>query len=459
LKDALVAAYSEDVDRAFEAARAAGGSGGVLDVLEPLARDAGQGAAARLLEAAVGAAAAGEPPGAVCPSCGGPARMVAARARTAATLAGEVSYWRRYFHCGACSLGFAPFDRVLGLDGRMSGGLAKALALAGAQMPYRKAARLIETFAGRPVAAAATVNRAAVAQGGRAAAAIGAEEARARSGLVVPELPDPRPDKAYVVMDGTGAPMLPSEVNPDSGKDPDGRAKHREVKVGVVFTQSARDADGCPAWDPGSASYLATFAPCEEFGERLRDEAIRRGVKLVRQPVVLGDGAKWIKSLADRWWPEATCIVDWFHAAEHIHDLARLLEPVLADRAEWARDRKEELYEGDTAAIAAAVDALGLDEAAPALAKPAATQVAYFTSNHVRMQYRHFEEDMGLFIGSGAVESACNTVVAQRAKQAGMHWTVKGLTPILALRTLDLSGRLDLIWPCRQHPEPLDLAA
>jgi len=51
-----------------------------------------------------------------------------------------------------------------------------------------------------------------------------------------------------------------------------------------------------------------------------------------------------------------------------------------------------------------------------------------------------------IFIGSGFVESACNTIVKQRAKRAGMHWTIKGVDPIIALRTLDQSHRTDLIW-------------
>jgi hypothetical protein len=267
------------------------------------------------------------------------------------------------------------------------------------------------------------------------------------------------PDKIYIVMDGTGAPMLPREVNPDSGKSPDGRAKTREVKLGVVFTQSGSGPVGEPVQDPGSQSYLATFASCDEFARQLRAEAKRRGIDQCRQPVVIGDGAKWIKAIADRDYPQATRIVDWFHAAEHVHDLGRLLEDVVGDRQEWVEARLGELYQGDTAAIAWAVGALNLADAAPSLVKPAAREANYFTSNHAAMQYRHFEEDMGLFTGSGAVESACGVIVGQRAKRAGMHWTIAGLAPILALRVIDKSDRLGLVWLSDQHPDTLKLAA
>ncbi|HYO86760.1 MAG TPA: hypothetical protein VES01_09955, partial [Dermatophilaceae bacterium] len=101
---------------------------------------------------------------------------------------------------------------------------------------------------------------------------------------------------------------------------------------------------------------------------------------------------------------------------------------------------------GDTTAIAATVEALDLPGTACELAKPAATQTSYFTGNHHRMQYADFRAN-GYYIGSGPVESACNTIVKQRAKRAGMHWTIQGLDPVLALRTLHQSGRNHILWP------------
>src|SRR5699024_9373595 len=104
---------------------------------------------------------------------------------------------------------------------------------------------------------------------------------------------------------------------------------------------------------------------------------------------------------------------------------------------------------GQTDHIAEAVDALDLPTNAPDLIKPAATEVGYFTGNHHRMQYADYTA-AGYYIGSGPVESACNTIVKQRAKRAGMHWTITGLDPVLALRTLHQSGRDQLLWPTPQ---------
>ena len=49
--------------------------------------------------------------------------------------------------------------------------------------------------------------------------------------------------------------------------------------------------------------------------------------------------------------------------------------------------------------------------------------------------------DQGLFIGSSVIEAECRTVIGQRLKQFGMHWTVRGANKIIALRCCILSNR------------------
>ena len=56
----------------------------------------------------------------------------------------------------------------------------------------------------------------------------------------------------------------------------------------------------------------------------------------------------------------------------------------------------------------------------------------------------------GWCIGSGAVESACKTVVGQRLKLAGMRWGADGANTVCHLRALYRSekGQWDAFW-CR----------
>ena len=69
-----------------------------------------------------------------------------------------------------------------------------------------------------------------------------------------------------------------------------------------------------------------------------------------------------------------------------------------------------------------------------------------FEHNIHRMRYAHFKK-LGMFTGSGAIEGGIKAIVAQRAKQAGMHWNVRGAADIIALRCQHASGRWDELWP------------
>ena len=92
----------------------------------------------------------------------------------------------------------------------------------------------------------------------------------------------------YLGMDGTGIPMRAAELAGRAGKQPDGSARTREVKLVTVWTAEGRDAEGIPVRDSGSVSYSAaiesaasrdTDAAPSEFARRAEREAQRRRTK------------------------------------------------------------------------------------------------------------------------------------------------------------------------------------
>src|SRR5262249_4548632 len=158
-----------------------------------------------------------------------------------------------------------------------------------------------------------------------------------------------------------GGPMIPAETEGRDGKGDEGTARTREVKLCCVFTQTRPDGQGRPARDPASSSYLATFAPAAAFGVLLAGDARRPGAAHSPQLGNLGDGAHWIWTLAAAHFPQATQIVDLYHAREHLHDLARLLEFMLGDhKPGWLELRLADLDAGDIPAICAAARAFPL---------------------------------------------------------------------------------------------------
>jgi hypothetical protein len=371
------------------------------------------------------------------------AGFVSYRDKRIDTVLGPVTLMRAWYHCHACGHGFAPRDEQLGVAGQsMSPGLAKMTDRAAAALPFAAAAAMAGELAGITLTGE-RARRRAEADGQAAAAVIQAEAGAITTGQVTVMPPaGPTPDMLYICVDGTGVPVIAAETQGRDGKGADGTASTREVKLACLFTQTSLDERSRPVRDPASSSYLITFEPAAQFGVLMAAEARRRGAQRIRQLVFLGDGAAWIWNLATRHFPEATQIVDLYHAREHLHDLARLLEFMLGDdKQAWLAGRLSELDDGDTDAICAAARAL------PLAGKKAAdldTALGYFEHNAHRMRYAHYKK-LGMFIGSGAVEAGCKSIVGQRCKLSGMRWTVPGATGILTLRCLEASNRWEQI--------------
>ena len=77
--------------------------------------------------------------------------------------------------------------------------------------------------------------------------------------------------------------------------------------------------------------------------------------------------------------------------------------------------------------------------------KRVAEVLNYFRKNRHRMHYAKWKRE-GFMIGSGVVEAACKTLVAQRLKLSGMRWSRHGAQAILTMRGWDQSDRFDEAW-------------
>lgn len=287
----------------------------------------------------------------------------------------------------------------------------------------------------------------------RVAEALGAEIAEDERRVVEPPANDtPQPTTMYLGMDGTGVPTRRSEVEGRPGKQPDGSAKTREVKLVTVWTAESRDLKGTPMRDPGSVSYSAaiesaatrdTDKEISPFAQRADRQARRRGFDRAQRRVVLGDGAPWIWNLADELFPGAIQIVDLYHAKGHLWDVAKAIYGAGTDLAQqWGKLRRDELDDGKIDAI---LEALSIH--AP-VNEEARKCVDYIARNRARMRYPEFR-GQGLCVASGVVEAGCKLTVGTRLKRAGMHWTVTGADAIIALRCSKLSGHFDDFWERR----------
>jgi hypothetical protein len=384
--------------------------------------------------------------GATAPcACGQPARYAGRRAKTFTSVLGALTLERAYFHCERCAAGFCPRDAALGVAGAsLSPGVLRMVGLVGAAVSFEEGHELLRALAGVAVPTK-HVERAAEALGRE----IAADEQR-----VVEPLPadEPLAPTLYLGMDGTGVPMRASELQGRAGKQPDGAAKTREVKLCTVWSAEGRDEEGTPVRDAGSVTYSAAIESAASrdtdtapsaFAARARREATRRGFDRAPRQAVLGDGAPWIWNVATEHFPDAIQIVDRFHAKHHLSDVGKAIYGATSPLGRaWSKARHDELDEGK------------LDDLRAALAAHAATNdearkcLGYVDDNRARMRYAEFRA-AGLCTSTGVVEAGCKVAVGTRLKRTGMHWTVAGADAIIALRCCKLSARFEDFWERR----------
>jgi len=350
---------------------------------------------------------------------------------------GWITVRRAYFYSAERQRGRFPLDAALGLVDSYSPGvtrwMCRAAALAGS---YQAASQDLLTYA---------------------ALEIDARQIQRMITQIAPRMTQWREaqgpvfnpvagDIFCVGADGPGAPMRRKELRGRKGKN--GRARTREVKVGTIFTHRKPDKpDQRPERDYDSTTYIADIVSANEFGSRLRAEALRHGIGKAKVIVFLGDGAVWIWKLARINFPTAICILDYYHACEHLTLLTQALygEGSALAKKRYRQWRKALLKDKIDQIISQARAELPARAQTRMLAKK---QITYFERNKARMLYQTFRQS-GYFIGSGVVEAGCKTVVGQRLKLSGMLWSRKGASHLLTVRCALLSRWFENFW--RHH--------
>jgi hypothetical protein len=380
-------------------------------------------------------------------SCGRQAGYQELRSKPVLTAVGEVTVSRPYYLCAHCHTGQFPADVELDIHHtEFSPGVRRMLATVGREAPFDHGRQQMKLLAGLEVTAKA-VERTAEAIGADIAARQQKEIERAVQ-LDLPMIVGEPVPILYVLMDGTGVPVVKKETEGRVGKIDGERAHTREVKLGCVFTQTTWDEEGYPIRDPDSTTYVAAIETSEEFGKRLYLEAWKRGWSRAQKRVVMGDGSEWIWNQAHLHFPDATEIVDLYHASEHLWDLVRKLHPNdEASQNRWVILHQDRLEAGKIEELVSRIRSVETSNAE--VAEKIRMEAEYFEKNAERMRYPQFRRQH-LFVGTGVVEAGCKTVIGARCKQSGMFWTVRGANAILALRCCQFNGRFEDYWEARR---------
>ena len=163
------------------------------------------------------------------------------------------------------------------------------------------------------------------------------------------------------------------------------------------------------------------------------------------QVVTVADGAHDNWRSLDVLAPEATAVVDFYHAAEQLKSAldARYGENDAKGRAQFHKLRHLLLEDPDGGEKV--IRALDYQRKRFPRRTRIGEVLRYLRRNRHRMRYADTQA-RNLPVGSGVVEAACTTLVTQRLKRSGMRWRCAGGQAILTLRALLQSARFDRAW-------------
>jgi hypothetical protein len=329
---------------------------------------------------------------------------------------------RAYYYCGRCKQSFIPYDDVLGLVDEISPGLMPLVCLAGTLLPFADAAEdVLKRFSGVRLSAS-TVLRCTEGAGER----LRAQQKEGR--MVAPTQAEPKwtaaravgQPAAYVGLDAFSVPMQGAGA---------GKAEHRMLYTALLYTPKKEHT-----------RYLVDFE-LDKLAEQVRSQARALGIAQVSDLIAVTDGGNGLEEALQRHLAEnLTTILDWYHAAEHLCDFAKVWHARdEAARGQWQHEAKGLLYEQGGEALLAYLRALALPPRTSVEVQEAWRKlIGYFENNRHRTDYPRYRAN-GWDIGSGPTEAGCK-IIGERLKGSGMRWVEEGAATVAALRALYVSG-------------------
>jgi hypothetical protein len=328
----------------------------------------------------------------------------------------------------AVGKGFFPLDEELELlPGELTPYGHESLVRLSGWMPFRKAKEILADLLG--IRVSKIVSQQYTERAGEAYEQLQNEEV-AELEKKMPPAPKGS-EKMLISADGAMVPLLHGIW-----------AEVRTLVVGEV--QPPKEEHGEQVVHTQKLSYFSRKVNAETFDRLALVEIHRRGIENAKQVAAVMDGAEWEQGFTEHHCPQATRILDFPHAAEHISPIGAYLhgENTLETRA-WLDDRLHKLKHSGPEDLL--VELRELQSQRPE-AQEIASNLAYLEKRKQQMQYPSFQAQ-GWPIGSGMVESGNKLVVEARLKGAGMHWAEQNVNPLLTIRNILCSDRWKEEWP------------
>jgi hypothetical protein len=246
---------------------------------------------------------------------------------------------------------------------------------------------------------------------------------------------------AYVSLDATGV----RQQGP-GGAGAEGKMAY------VAMVYNARSEHDSTRPPPRQVRYLSGFFDFQTLGRQLHREALEVGWAEAEQQLALSDGGNGLENFLRTYFPNAECMLDFWHAHEHLVELAKAIHPQdEALRQKWTDEVCHRLKHEGGVTVREWLETLDLNSASGELREVHRRETQFFRNHEHKMDYPRYLRN-GWQIGSGPVESACKTVVGNRLKGGGMRWGEAGADAVCHLRALYLSE--PVCWDSFWNPPP-----
>jgi len=198
------------------------------------------------------------------------------------------------------------------------------------------------------------------------------------------------------------------------------RVAWQECKSAVIYHLRSRRQDGRERGLLVEKFVVTHVGEPLEFGRRVQAEARRRGLGEAPQVFVVADGGVWIWNIVADRFAAATGVLDFYHASQHLWDLAHTLHPDNETGARaWVEPLLHQLRHGGEAGVLQTCRTCrrGCAQRAQAAPPTVAREINYFTEHREHLHYAARAAE-GCPIGSGAMESLCGQLQG-RFKRGG----------------------------------------
>ncbi len=340
----------------------------------------------------------------------------------------------RYCDKGGC---YYPLDEKLGLDKihGFSPLLSYLQVVYGATRPFEESARLLAEALGFTLCATAVQ---------RNTEEVGAVLSDDPRKVIEAKRRGSRSATMVVEVDGTTSPQIHEEPGIE-GRE--GLKQPTQWKICNVVTiqKLARNGRQIDQWT--GARYGSSLG----FSEHVRQAALKMGQLNADRVAFVADGLPINWQIQMDHFPGAICILDFYHASEHLGRLCDLFKDQNKGRQLFVQWRHM-LREGEVLQLLSDIRGRLHQFSDRSLA---VKEYRYFLKNKRRMQYDLYREQ-GLPMGSGKVEGSCKFVIGKRFKGNGMRWMSRDNQCVLRARLAALNGRLQPHF--RPTPKPFSFA-